>query len=151
MLAIFNAIMALWHSGKKFIENHGSEAIDITNTIKAAVDSDSLDAVTTLIPGEWDNEALAWVREAAPIACDMVAIVIECDIDEGPIPYFQCVVDEIKKIDAKRRAGFYRDLASQLAIAKAKVSGEETKLSLCRVNLAIEAEYNRRFDNDEEE
>lgn len=140
---LFNLIVLAWTAGNRFIKNHGADAIDLTDKIKEAVDSDIADRLVEIIPGDWDNKALAWAREAAPIAADAVGMVVECDIDEGPVAWLQCVVDGIKEIDEKRRAGFYRDLAAQLALAKAKVENDDHKLTLANVNLAIELEYNR--------
>lgn len=143
---LFNFIASLWSEGKKFLEAHGHPAIDLVNRIKEAVNSETADKITDIIPGEWDDIALAWARAAVPIACDTLEIIVDCDTDEGPVAYFTCIVDHFKNLPKKQRAGAYRDFASQLSLAKAKVAGYEHSLKERNVNLLIELEYNRQTE-----
>lgn len=144
---LFNFIASLWSAGKKFLEEHGKDAIDLVNKVKEAVNSPTADAITKLIPGTWDDIALAWARAATPIACEALEIIIECPTEDGPAAYFECVVDHFRQLPEAQRAGAYRDFAAQLSLAKAKVAGYEHGLKLRNVNLAIELEYNRQTED----
>lgn len=142
---LFAFIASLWRTGKKFIDEHLKDAVDFTNILKKIADSPTTDLITTLIPGTWDDKAIAWLRAALPLAAEATGILVTCSPEEGPIEYIECLAAEIAKGNPKQRPGLLRDFAAQLALAKAKVSGFEHELSLKNVNLALELDYNHRF------
>lgn len=143
---LFNFLATIWREGKKFTDAHIQPSVDFVNKLKAIVNSTAADFVTTvIIPGEWDDKALAWLRAALPKATGILGIVADCGNIEDPVAYITCITDKIKAYPEGARAGLYRDLAAQLALAKAEYEKYEHGLTLANVNLAIEADYNKRF------
>lgn len=142
IIKLYDLITSIWRPGKKFIEDHLEEVVDFIQRVKTVTDSPAADAITIWIPGEWDDVLLAKLRQALPIALEATGIITTCSPEENPRDYIECIVDEIRKIKSEQRAGLLRDLASNIAKAKAELEGD-TPPATKQINLLLEMQYNK--------
>lgn len=93
-------------------------AVDITTKLKAIVESEVLDIIVDLIPGELDNKILDKVREILPKVVKKVAIgsgiVSESDSNSEAIQKF---IDHLRSLNPDGRKAFWVTFAAELNVA----------------------------------
>lgn len=93
-------------------------AVDITAKLKAIVESEVLDIVVDLIPGELDNKILDKVREILPLVIKKIAIgsgiVSESDSNSEAIQKF---IEHLRSLNPDGRKAFWVTFAAELNVA----------------------------------
>lgn len=103
-------------------------AVDITNKLKAIVESEVLDIAVNLIPGDVDNVILDKIRNILPLVIKNVSLAAGIAFEsENNSEVIQKLIDHLKSLNPEGRKAFWVAFAGELnrALADGKISFEE--------------------------
>jgi hypothetical protein len=124
-------ITKIWGDIKTLFENMPAEmktaihiGVIITENIKNFVDSPAADILTTLIPGDLDDEIKNWLRAKLPAILTELKLADSCSGLTDPQQITQCAIKVLQGLDGDIKSAFLHNLS--IFIAQAASGGKLT-------------------------
>lgn len=157
--ALLAFVTALWIKGKKFMEEHAEATVEFVERLKLMLDNPKADFIVKIIPGVGDDKALEWLRKALPVVLNYLNVKLTCLYDlelnalktnVNVVVVLEELATHISIMPKSSRGGLYRDIASLLAMEKARLAEYKhlDDITRERSDLAVQLQYLKLKDKD---
>ncbi len=126
-----------------WVHVHIQPSIEVVQKIKQFLDGGIGDLITHLIPGELDDKIRDWIVTHLPKAIDVMEISAAISNEQDLTRKLRLLIAYLKKQSPIVRAGYYLNLASEMA----KSSGKEDTVKGHSVNLLTQLQYSKMIEN----
>jgi len=136
---IFAFISTLFTNLNNWIYDHVQPSIETLQRLKEVVDNPVIDALTAVIPTQFDDKVKDWIRENLNKAIDVLGVV--ADIEAQPTWDLKLakLIEYLRTLTPAMRSAVYHKLASEMA----KASGGRDNVKGHSVDLLTQIQYSK--------
>lgn len=120
-----------------FVEKNIEPALEFVKALKVAVDSGAADIVTAIIPGKWDDAAVAFLRANLGKVIDILEIQLECGKEAELSDKIACYLQYLRNCSPEVRDALYAKTASLLT----RLSDENKRFTNAEIDAMVQLTY----------
>ena len=121
-MSLQSFLSKIWAEIKALFEGIPSElktaihiGVEVTQNIKNFVDSPAADVLTTIIPGDIDDEIKNWLRAKLPGILTKLKLADSCSQLTDPAAITECAIKVLQGLDADVQSPFFHSLSVLIA------------------------------------
>ncbi|MFI5163178.1 MAG: hypothetical protein ACHQHN_18005 [Sphingobacteriales bacterium] len=130
-MSLQSFLSKIWNEVKSLFDGIPAElktaihiGVVITENIKTFVDSPAADVLTTIIPGDIDDEVKNWLRAKLPSILAELKLADSCSALTDPSEITACAVKVLQGLDGDVKSAFLHNLS--ILIAQVAADGKLT-------------------------
>ena len=130
-MSLKSFIIKIWEGIKTLFEGMPAElktaihiGVLVTENIKNFVDSPAMDVLTTIIPGDLDDDIKTWLRSKLQAILTELKLADSCNGLTGPEQITTCAIKVLQGLDGDVKSSFLHSLS--ILIAQVAADGKLT-------------------------